>query len=167
MSDGHSSEARGNSHPKHGHAWRNGERRETKTYVSWTCMNNRCRNPNFKMYSYYGGRGISVCERWRGGDGFVNFLADMGEAPPGMTLDRINTDGNYEPGNCRWVSQKDQMNNRRNNIVVTIDGRTQTLMQWCEELGLKFNTILYRLRRGWTAGKALTEPIGDWRGHNK
>jgi hypothetical protein len=75
-------------------------------------MIQRCTNPNATKYPIYGGRGVRVCERWRE---FPSFLADMGEPPPGLTLDRIDANGNYEPGNCRWLDQKGQQNNRRNN----------------------------------------------------
>jgi hypothetical protein len=82
-------------------------------YKAWCSMGERCSNPNHQAWEHYGGRGISVCERWLGPWGFPNFLADMGERPDGMSLDRINNDGDYEPGNCRWATAKVQARNRR------------------------------------------------------
>lgn len=83
-------------------------------YKTWDNMLQRCRNPNHPQHKDYGGRGIAVCDRWQGPDGFVNFAADMGDKPsPSLTLDRMNNDGNYEPDNCRWATYKQQANNRR------------------------------------------------------
>lgn len=96
---------------KHGHTNSKGFR--SKTYKSWDSMKQRCLNPNNKKYFLYGGRGITICERWLEENGFENFLADMGERPEGKTLDRIDNDGNYEPSNCKWSTIKEQNNNRR------------------------------------------------------
>ena len=116
----------GESNPsyRHGHKPKNGK--PSPTYVSWRDMKARCQNSNHKYYSYYGGRGIKVCERWQD---FTNFLADMGEKPEGLTLDRVNNDGNYEPGNCRWTTRKQQTHNRR-------DLKTQKLFIAIDEQGI-------------------------------
>lgn len=97
-------------HTRHG-------RSETPLYNIWTLMLKRCINPRDRFYASYGGRGIRVCARWRGPTGFENFLADMGERPAGMTLDRRDNDGHYEPGNCRWATRFEQAHNKRNTVL--------------------------------------------------
>lgn len=97
---------------KHGHA-AGSSRRPSPTYNSWRGMRDRCTNPKSINWQYYGGRGIGICERWQGREGFLHFLEDMGERPEGLTLDRIDPDGNYEAGNCRWATAQEQTDNRR------------------------------------------------------
>jgi hypothetical protein len=134
---------------RHGHAARG---KRSKAHGLWADMIQRCTNPNVAKYPIYGGRGIRVCERWRE---FANFLADMGEPPPGLTLDRIDTNGNYEPGNCRWLDQRGQQNNRRNNRLLTFNGKTLGITEWSRRSGVYRHTIRRRLERGWPIERAL------------
>jgi hypothetical protein len=113
----------------------------------------RCLNQNEPGYDNYGGRGIKVCNRWLE---FANFFADMGERPSRMSLDRINVNGNYEPGNCRWATDREQSNNTRSNVYLDHDGRRMTVSQWAAEVGLNANAIYARLKRGWSAEESLT-----------
>ena len=125
-------------------------------YKSWQAMKSRCYNQEAQGYRHYGGRGIRVCERWL--TSFDNFLADMGDRPPGYTLDRLNVDGHYEPGNCRWATRSQQARNRRDSRTYTHDGLTMTLDDWAGRLGLDRELIRARLRIGWSFAKATTTP---------
>lgn len=131
---------------------------KTSTYKSWCGMIERCENVNNTRYQAYGGRGISLCERWR--SSFENFLEDMGERPPGTSIDRIDNNGDYEPGNCRWATVKEQSLNRRSNKLITFQGVTKHLSAWAEETGLSADIISYRIKQGWDIDIALTAPAG-------
>lgn len=135
--------------------------RQTKAWFAWRSMRTRCRDPKCKAYHLYGGRGITVCDRWVGESGFANFLTDMGEPPSKLhSIDRFpDKNGNYEPGNCRWATRTEQGNNTRRNIMMTFQGRTQTMTQWANEIGVKPNTLLKRLRSGWSHEKALSKGL--------
>lgn len=139
---------------KHGHSTTT---TISKTYKSWDDIIQRCTNHNNPYYYCYGGRGITICERWR--DAFVNFLEDMGEAPKGYQIDRINNEKGYYKGNCRWVTPKINNRNRRDNHIETFDGKTQCLSAWAEELNINRSTISERLKRGWSIDKTLTKPV--------
>lgn len=115
----------------------------SKTYSSWQMMRNRCYRNNFTDYPNYGGRGIVVCERWR--NSFEAFVLDMGERPSGCTLDRKDTNGNYEPGNCRWATNKEQSNNRRSNISLLLNGVKVSLKQASEILRIPYGAVQYRM----------------------
>lgn len=124
----------------------------SRAFTAWKGCRQRCENTNNPNYPFYGARGIKVCERWQS---FENFLADMGEPPVGASLDRIDNDGDYAPGNCRWATKTDQSRNRRNNRVYDVGGVSQPLSAWCEHYGLKYGTVHSRLRTGWTIEAAL------------
>lgn len=132
----------------------------TKTYGIWRGMISRCHSKKNNNYHNYGGRGISVCARWLT---FENFLADMGEAPCGKSIDRIDNSGNYEPGNCRWSDRKVQNNNTRRNHVLTYNGESLTVAQWSDRLGISHDTLMARIRYGWTVDKILNTSVRDYR----
>jgi hypothetical protein len=142
------------SRATHGHS-RNGKL--TSEYNSWRNMLARCNDPNNDKYENYGGRGITVCERW---SDFRNFLFDMGAKPsPRYTIDRRDVNGNYEPKNCCWSSPKTQSRNKTNNRIVAFRGREMSLAEACELSGISRNVVDGRLQRGWTIEKALSEPV--------
>lgn len=151
-------EALKNRSTKHGHAANNNP---TSEYTTWNNMKARCYNENDKHYSFYGGRGIKVCERWLGIYGFENFIKDMGFKPTSdHTIDRWpnNTNGNYGPSNCRWATQIEQCNNVRDNKILFYNGRYDTLPMWCRELNLKPATVRLRLSKGYSVKQAIETP---------
>lgn len=119
----------------------------TKEYAIWKNMLRRCENPKEKRYKDYGGRGISVCKEWHDIETFYKWTKDSGYKE-GLTIDRIDVNGNYEPNNCRWATQKEQVNNERRNIKVEFNGVVHTLAEWSEILNIKVNTLQYRYHRG-------------------
>jgi len=120
-------------------------------------MRSRCLRKHHHAWSYYGGRGITICERW---DFFENFFADMGERPEGKSLDRIDVNGNYEPNNCRWATAEQQANGKRNTIFVSIDGKTKPFQEWLRSYGIDGGTVRSRLDRGWPIEVAIKAPAG-------
>jgi hypothetical protein len=125
-------------------------------YRSWRGMITRCFDPSSDSWATHGGRGISVCQRWR--SGFQNFLADMGSRPsPHHSIDRIDNDGNYEPSNCRWATRSQQMRNTRTNRLITAHGETMCLSSWAERIGISPNALYMRLRR-WSIERAISTP---------
>ena len=139
---------------KHGAA---GRGRTTPEYRTWIKMLGRCTNPTNDAFHLYGGRGITVCERWL--NSFENFLEDMGLKPPGRSLDRINNSLGYSPDNCRWATRTEQNRNTRTNRLLTHDGKTCCIAEWAELTGINYYTIHGRLRQCWSTEKALSEPI--------
>lgn len=137
---------------------------DSRLYGVWVNMKSRCYNKNNKRYCSYGGRDIKVCQEWR--DSFEEFYkwavlkgydpnAPYGEC----TLDRIDVNGDYTPQNCRWITNKEQQNNRRNNRYLEYNGEIKTMMEWAEQVGIKYATLRYRLKRGWSVERALETPV--------
>lgn len=133
------------------------------SYSSWASMKSRCLNPNDSTYDLYGGRGITIHSDWLGPTGFETFLSDMGPRPAkSHTLDRINVDGNYEPGNCRWATPVEQGRNRRTNRLIEFSGRKQCLSAWAAEFGISRKVLRDRLVSGWSMERALSTPLKKW-----
>lgn len=128
--------------------------RRSPEYTVWAHLKDRCHNPNSEDFKYYGARGISVCSEWRGS--FPAFYRDMGPRPKGGTIERENNNGNYEPGNCVWVSHHRQCNNRRSNVFLVHDGERKTVADWAASVGLSRKTLTSRLNHlGWSVRRAL------------
>ena len=130
---------------------------------TYSSMKNRCLNPKNTAWKDYGGRGITICERWLIkkpiGQGFRNFLADMGERPAGFSIERIDNDGPYSPENCRWATRADQYANRRSNVWLTYGGETMTMKQWAAHLDIPYTTLCNRYRKKWTTEAILDTHI--------
>jgi len=127
----------------------------TREHRTWQSMLRRCETPTTPSFRYYGGRGIKVCARWHD---FAVFLADMGPRPAGTSLDRINNDGDYEPGNCRWATPLIQSRNSRHNRILEFRGESHCVSEWAEILGVPPLRLMMRLHRGASIEETLTEP---------
>lgn len=139
------------------HGYRRKTRDQSGEYGIWIGAKARCFNPKEAMFHHYGGRGITMCERWLV---FANFVEDMGLRPSSRhSIDRIDNDGNYEPGNCRWATTKEQSNNRSNTIFLEHNGVRKSLDDWARETGIKPATLRGRFNAGWDHGAALTTPV--------
>ena len=132
----------------------------TRTYSIWVHMIQRCINPKNERFSNYGGRGIKVCKKWMK---FENFYKDMGETPNKHSIDRINNDGNYCKKNCRWATNKEQARNKTTNVLIYFKGETKPIIEWAEKTGLRYYTLLTRLRKyNWSVERALITPTGNY-----
>lgn len=145
--------SRKGKYTKHGRA-------RTAEYKIWNGIKQRCLNPNQTGYEHYGGRGITVCDRWASPDGFAAFFEDMGPRPsPELTVERRDNNGPYSPENCYWGTESEQGRNKRNNRLITFNGETLCMAAWAERNGLSLGALKQRLRAGWDVGRALTTPV--------
>lgn len=134
---------------------KHGFRDDENIYRHWLNMRNRCNNTRYSKYHLYGGRGIKVCKEWDDYDEFRKWSLKNGYKE-GLTLDRINTNGDYEPTNCRWVNWKTQQNNKRNNHYITYNNETHTMMEWSEIRNINYSTLRNRINTyKWSIGRAL------------
>lgn len=140
---------------KHGGTTNQREGAHDPVYTAWTSMKDRCGNPATRHYARYGGRGIKVCAAWV--EDFAAFRDHLGPRPHGYSLERINNEGDYEPNNVRWASKKEQANNRTTNILITMEGKTLTMKQWGELLGISYHVLRGRRAEG-ISGEALLAP---------
>ena len=130
---------------------------DTQLFRVWCAMRNRCNNPKVKCYPRYGGRGITVFDKWN--ESFESFYSDMGPRPHGASLDRINNDGPYSLDNCRWATPSEQASNKRSSRIITFRGESRTQAQWAIVTGIDVRKIHKRLNKlGWDIDRALTTP---------
>lgn len=130
----------------------------TTEYYVWCSMIQRCEDPNCKSYPNYGGRGISVCERWR--THFPLFLADLGRRPtPWHTLERRDNDADYEPNNCCWATRNEQNNNQRKTLLLCWRGQRHTIREWSDKIPMSYHALRHRIQQGWSVHRALTQPV--------
>jgi hypothetical protein len=142
-------------------ATRHGRYRHTEHNI-WKAMRQRCGDPNAINFAHYGGRGITVCDRWR--HSFENFLSDMGPRPDDCSLDRIDNDKGYGPDNCHWATRAEQARNTRRNHWITVGGETLCLEDWANRVGISQATLCQRIRSGWPPETAVTTPLRKRRG---
>lgn len=148
----HDESARARDHSTHGGS-------KTRLFRVWKGMKSRCYSKSDTKYKNYGGRGIKVCDEWQQFESFRDWALANGYRDD-LTIDRIDVNGNYEPSNCRWITNKEQQNNRTNNLLLTYSGKTQTLTQWAEETGINEMALRSRIKKlKWPVKRALTEPI--------
>ena len=129
------------------------DKRDWHTYLSWRDMMRRCYVPTMKEYPYYGGRGISVCNRWHT---LKNFMQDMGRKQKGMTIERIDNDRGYSPDNCKWATRAEQRRNTKQNRWITHNGITLCVTDWARSLGCSPTAIFHRLASGWSTDDAVS-----------
>jgi hypothetical protein len=147
----------GKKRSTHGHTTHTSHSPE---YASWNSMRQRCHNPKAMAYAYYGARGITVCEQWR--ESFATFLADMGGRPNGHSLERVDNDRGYNPGNCRWATTTDQMRNTRRAVRVTLDGEEMNVTAACAKLGISPQRIYWHtFKHGLPAQEVLDRIVRD------
>jgi hypothetical protein len=132
----------------------------TKIYTVWSSMKSRCNNPKHHAFMHYGGRGITVCDDWNDVYSFCQWAFANGYEE-GLSLDRIDNNGNYEPSNCRWATHKEQHRNQRNNRLLEYNGESKPVSVWAEELGINNRTILSRLRKGWSVQNTLETKVRE------
>ncbi len=143
--------AQGKSHRKHG-------MKDTKEYAIWSAMKRRCNLKTDRAYKWYGARGIKVCQRWQ--QSFEAFFSDMGPKPKGKSMDRIDNNGNYEPGNCRWATWAEQGNNRRGTKLYEFRGEMLPMPAISKLIGISVTTLNQRITKlGWTAERAISTPL--------
>lgn len=129
---------------------------KTRLYGIWKNMKTRCYCKTYKLYEYYGKRGITVCDEWKNDfQSFYDWSMSNGYKDD-LSIDRIDNEGNYDPSNCRWATKSEQAENRRNCIYISFHGKTQTISKWSKELGINRMTLKSRLDRGWDIEKAFT-----------
>lgn len=148
-----SAEARLKANTKHGHSGHQ-NKKSSPTYKTWAAMKRRCSDKNHRSRANYYDKGIKVCKRWLC---FKGFLKDMGERPEGHTLDRIDSDKDYKPSNCRWATPQEQARNMKTNHYLEHDGKRMIIVAWAKELGINEGTIRARLSRGWSTERALSK----------